>query len=501
MSASGSIGSLVIDDNDPFYIQKPSLQDNKHCHGTDSSVGGSSQQMRNSRSSRESSILSTEDASSYKSRCTEEGEEEVDEELGCNGSSSLSSGQSPPATGGAKSRPKTLSGLNRFFSGSAGPKTCSVPPSGSSVPIIITERALPSGRRRGRGHSSRRPFSQSLVSTPDREFLHIPESRGGTPASTPFGPSVKQGSSSSGRWERQRRHFNSRANSRLSLDEAGASPAGSSSGGAGGKSIPKFLRNSFNKLVGSLTGSDKKHSQESDDRLDRARASSFAHYTTSSRGDSRAGSLSPDQNSSEGWEIPNTPHTRAYIEEMKSRGLPVIPFAHPAPLPEADLLQEIAEKEPCQNDCSSNDPSNKNKSALKSQTSLDDDYFDFDRHRPLESLVDLAQQEWMNEHNGWEGSIDLPTLSSSHTSSSGGKGKKSTTASIINNNDLFYTPQDVSGHHHSSSINFIGERLRAPSNNLNSSNLLCSDEGYLDMTLGLKDLRLHSGALPVSNIK
>ena len=29
MSASGSIGSLVIDDNDPFYIQKPSLQENK----------------------------------------------------------------------------------------------------------------------------------------------------------------------------------------------------------------------------------------------------------------------------------------------------------------------------------------------------------------------------------------------------------------------------------------------------------------------------------------
>ena len=58
-------------------------------------------QMRNSRSSRESSILSTEDASSYKSRCTEEGEEEegADEDLGCNGSSSLSSGQSPPATG------------------------------------------------------------------------------------------------------------------------------------------------------------------------------------------------------------------------------------------------------------------------------------------------------------------------------------------------------------------------------------------------------------------
>ena len=166
---------------------------------------------------------------------------------------------------------------------------------------------------------------------------------------------------------------------------------------------------------------------------------------------------------------------------------------------EAGPLQDIAEKEPCQNDCSSADPSNKNRSALKSQTSLDDDYFDFDRHRPLESLVDLAQQEWMNEHSG---SIDLPILSSSHNSSSGSKGnKKSTSASIINNNDLFYTPQDVSGHHQHHSINFIGERLRAPSNNLNSSKLLCSDEGYLDMTLGLRDLRVHSGALPVSNIK
>ena len=47
---------------------------------------------------------------------------------------------------------------------------------------------------------SRRPFSQSLVSTPDREFLHIPESCGGTQASTPFGPPVKQGSSRSAHW-------------------------------------------------------------------------------------------------------------------------------------------------------------------------------------------------------------------------------------------------------------------------------------------------------------
>ena len=78
----------------------------QHCHGTDvgSSVGGSSQQLRNSRSSRESSILSTEDASSYKSRCTEEEEADVDEELGGNGSSSLSSGQSPPITGNTKQR-------------------------------------------------------------------------------------------------------------------------------------------------------------------------------------------------------------------------------------------------------------------------------------------------------------------------------------------------------------------------------------------------------------
>ena len=54
------------------------------------------------------------------------------------------------------------------------------------------------------------------------------------------------------------------------------------------------------------------------------------------------------------------------------------------PLPEDDPLQDIAENEPFQKDCSSNDQS-KNKSVLKSQTSLDDDYFDFDRHPDSDS--------------------------------------------------------------------------------------------------------------------
>ena len=263
----------------------------------------------------------------------------------------------------------------------------------------------------------------------------------------------------------------------------------------------------------------------------RQRASSFHHF--------EAAPAKTDSAEAIGGEIPDTPHTRAYIEEIKSAGLPVIPFALP---PRADRSREematkageakhakaqinrqtslsdeyfdvdrhrpleslvdAAEQElksaglpfipfaqPHLSDrsgeeCSANACDVKrSKAVARDDSLLSDDYFDMDRHRPLESLVDLAQQELMMMEGGV---INLYEATDSLLATGHGQSRKAGINNNYRDSGLFYTPRDLDF----TSISHHGREDNSPFSDSGSSH-------YLDMTAGMRNLRLHSEALPI----
>ena len=427
MEDTGSIGSLVIDEDDPFYIHKGS---GGGCH-----------------ESRESSIVS--------------------EDL------NFSNASSPPDEYKIRGRvrPKTLSlsGFNRFWKRDHS----GTPPPSSSVPAVVGSRTPAVPKIRCHHYAS-----SSLVSTPEQGYLHTDRSLLSTPKPCDNSSSesfdIHHDMDDKEVVRRHKKSAERKSRSRLSLNfplESAKSP------GSPGKSLPKFLRSSFNKLIGNHPPKQLGEAlHQHDEEQMRQRASSFHHCPTNNNdgkpdgieamiSDGKIFVSSPEVVGT----IPNTPQTLAYVEETQRRGLPIIPFAYPTYV--------IVEKLKQANSHANNHrrpPESPIDSRKESKSSCSEDPFEFEplnNHRTLENLVGLAQQEllMLNDCPMYDLYENEVLLSSSHSSSR--------TGSVGKRCDYFDRKNSIT----------TVSPLQTPGDSL------C---GYLDMTASLE--RPKTEALPIS---
>ncbi len=210
-----------------------------------------------------------------------------------------------------------------------------------------------------------------------------------------------------------------KSKSRLSLNLLGEKPEKSlGSSPRSPRLIPKFLRSSFSKL---LSSSPSKASSNTDTG-ERERGSGIARsgsshaFVTSQSllkggaesltslnnpsiyedgGSNNSRRNSPDDSILLGDMVAFTPNTKAYLEETKQSGLPVIPFAYPTCVIVEKLKQKNKDLIRSRSKNDSVDNADNADNIVNDCLNVDD----IDEHiyvpepAPLDSLVDIAQQE------------------------------------------------------------------------------------------------------------